>query len=148
MTSFSKSVEIQAPPDRVWSVLRDVERWPEWTPTVTSVRPVDPGPFDVGTRVVIRQPKLGATKWRVTELHEGSGFTWVSHSPGVHVTARHQIEPAPTGSRVTVSLKFAGPLAGVVTRFSRGLTERYLALEAEGLKARAEGAAAPSLSHA
>ena len=54
----------------------------------------------------------------------------------------------PTGSRVTVSLKFAGPLAGVVTRFSRGLTERYLALEAEGLKARAEGAAAPSLSHA
>jgi uncharacterized membrane protein len=144
MTSFSESVEIQAPPDRVWDVLRDVERWPEWTPSVTSVKPVDPGPFDVGTRVVIRQPKLRAARWRVTELHEGEGFTWVTHSPGVHVTARHQIEPTAGGSRVKLSLQFSGPLAPLVTRLTRGLNERYLTMEAQGLKARSEGAAAPS----
>ena len=38
MTDFSIEVEIQAPPALVWEIMRDVKRWPEWTPTVTSVR--------------------------------------------------------------------------------------------------------------
>jgi uncharacterized membrane protein len=146
MNDFSTSVDIEAPPDRVWQVLRDVERWPEWTSSVTSVKPVDPGPFDVGTRVVIRQPKLRPARWRVTELHEGAGFTWVNHSPGVHVVARHQIEPTASGSRVRLSLQFTGPLAPLITRLTRGLNERYLALEARGLKARSEGTAASGMS--
>ena len=37
MTHFSVTVDIPAPPDRVWAVIADVERWPEWTPTVTRI---------------------------------------------------------------------------------------------------------------
>ena len=51
MTHFSIAVEIQAPPDRVWAVLRDIERWPEWTPAVTSNQRVDRGPLALGSRV-------------------------------------------------------------------------------------------------
>jgi hypothetical protein len=38
---------------------------------------------------------------------------------------------------VTLSIEFSGPL---VARLTRGLNERYLALEANGLKARSESA--------
>jgi uncharacterized membrane protein len=31
------SIDIEAPVEQVWEVLREVERWPEWAPTVTSV---------------------------------------------------------------------------------------------------------------
>jgi len=32
---YSISVQIDAPPEQVWPVMSDVERWHEWTPTVT-----------------------------------------------------------------------------------------------------------------
>ena len=58
MRDFARSVEIAAPVDVVWSVLSDGERWPEWTPTVSSVKPLRPGPLAVGSMVLIRQPKF------------------------------------------------------------------------------------------
>ena len=140
MAHFGTAVEIQAPPDRVWSVMRDVERWPEWTPSISSVTRLEGGPFDVGSRARVRQPKLLPTVWRVTELEEGRGFTWVTRSAGVRVKARHYVEPTAQGTRATLSLDFSGPLAPLVARLTRGLTERYLALEARGLKQRSEGA--------
>ena len=58
MTDFAIAVEISAPPDRVWALMSDIGRWPEWTPTVTRVDPLDPGPLAVGHRARIRQPRL------------------------------------------------------------------------------------------
>ena len=55
---YEVSVDIDATPGEVWNVLTDVGRWPEWTPTVTRVERLDLGPFQVGSTVMIRQPKL------------------------------------------------------------------------------------------
>lgn len=139
MTHFSITVDIQASPDRVWAVMRDVERWPEWTPTVTSIQRLDRGPLAVGSRARIRQPKLPRAEWQVTELEERRSFTWMSYGPGVRVTARHWVEAIGGGSRATLSIQYEGLLGPLVARLIRGLNERYLALEARGLKKRSEG---------
>jgi uncharacterized protein YndB with AHSA1/START domain len=146
LTHFSISVEIAAPPDRVWAVLSDIERWPEWTPTVRRIQRLDQGPLTVGNRVRIRQPKLPTAVWQVTELLEGRNFTWVTRSPGVCVTGRHGVEPTARGTRATLSLEFSGLLGPVVGRLTRGLNQRYLALEANGLSERstAPGASRPA----
>jgi hypothetical protein len=58
------------------------------------------------------------------------------------VTARHECIPLPDGgTRVELAVVMSGPLGRVVGRAYRGLTERYLAMEAAGLKARAEAGA-------
>ena len=135
----SVTIEITAAPSRVWDVLTDVEAWPEWTSTVTSVRRLDDGPLRLGSRAKIVQPRIPETEYVVTELVEGSSFTWVASGPGVRTTARHEIEPlSHTTVRVRLSVAQSGWLGTVMGRFYRGLTDRYLANEAQGLKDRAE----------
>lgn len=133
-----RQVEISAPPARVWSVLSDVERWPEWTASISRVRLYTGSPLEVGSRAIVKQPRFPAAQWLVTDVEPGRGFVWVSIGPGLTVTARHEIEPIAAGSRVTLSLEYTGILARLVLRFTRGITERYVDLEAEGLKARSE----------
>ena len=135
-------VDIDATIERVWEVLSDVELWPEWADTVTSVTRLDADPFGLGSRVKVEQPKLPPTEYLVTEFHDGRGFTWVATAPGVRTTARHSIESPPSGgTRVRLSVEQGGPLGKVMGRlFFKGLTDRYLAAEAAGLKARSEAA--------
>ena len=137
MRDFSISVDIAAPPARVWSVMRDVERWHEWTPSITSVELLD-GPLAIGHRARVRQPKLLLAEFVVTALDEGRSFTWVTRHPGVVATAVHLVEPVAGGSRATLALRFDGPLGGVIGWLVRGLNRRYLALEVNGLKRQSE----------
>ena len=141
MTHIYTTIDIQAPPDRVWAAVRDIEHWSEWTPTIISVRPLDAGPIAVGSRAIVRQPKLPPARWQITELEEGRSFSWITRSPGILVTARHSIESAANGSRVTLSLDFSGPLGRLCARLTRGLNARYLDIEARGLKKRSEAEA-------
>lgn len=132
--------EIAATPQRVWEVLTEVERWPEWAETVTSVTRLDEGPLRLGSRTQVEQPRLPPAVYVVTELFPGRSFTWVAESPGVRTIARHGIEPLPGGrTRVRLGVEQAGPLGKVMGRlFFRGLTDRYLAAEAAGLKSHSE----------
>ena len=134
-----RQVEIRATPERIWAVLSDVERWHEWTASISRVRLYTGSPLEVGSRAVVKQPRFPAAQWLVTDVEPGRGFVWVSIGPGLTVTARHLIEPFADGCRVTLSLEYAGFMSGLILRLTRGITMRYVDLEAEGLKARSEG---------
>ncbi len=130
---ISSSRFIAAPPERVFDVLVDVERWPEWTASVTSVQRPEPGPLTVGSKAKVKQPKLPHAVWQVTEMHEHD-FSWISRQPGVVTTGRHHVEPDGEGSKVTLQIEHAGPLSGVVGALTKGLTLRYLEMEGDGLQ--------------
>jgi uncharacterized membrane protein len=132
------TVEISAPPQRVWEVMTDVESWPSWTASVTSVTRLEDGPLRVGATARIRQPRLSETTWTVTALHPGESFTWVATSPGVRITAEHRVRPTPSGTVATLAVTQEGLLARLMSPFLARLTDRYLAMEAAGLKARSE----------
>jgi uncharacterized protein YndB with AHSA1/START domain len=133
---FSITTDIPAVPSRVWAILVDVERWPEWTPSVTRVMRLEQGPLAVGSRARIHQPRLLPATWRIVELAEGRRFAWVTGGPGVRAVAEHSVEPIDRGSRVTLSVRFEGLLASLVARLTRDLNRRYLELEAAGLRER------------
>ena len=132
------TVDIQASPDHVWEIMRDMPRWSEWTASITSVRPIGAGPLAEGSRVHIRQPGLPAANWRITGWQEGRGFQSVSTAPGLRVTAEHWIEATENGSHVALSVQYSGLFGPLVARLTRGLNERYIAMEADGLKRRCE----------
>ena len=138
MREFSTTVDIAAPPSRVWEVMRDVERWHEWTASITSIERLDEGPLKVGSGARVRQPKLLSARFEVTVLEEGRGFDWRTRSAGVTAVGQHWIQPIGAGCRVTLSVVYGGALGWLVARVYADLTRRYLAMEAEGLKRRSE----------
>jgi hypothetical protein len=134
---FELTVDIAAPPDRVWTVMRSVEKWHEWTASVTSIRLLDSGPLRPGSRALVRQPRFPPARWTVTEVG-ARHFIWINRAPGLLVTARHSVEPAGNGSRATLSLNYEGIIGRLLARMTRRITERYLRMEGTGLKRRSE----------
>jgi carbon monoxide dehydrogenase subunit G len=132
--TYIKTIAIQAPPDHVWRFINDVERWPAWTPSVSSIAKLDPGPLAIGSRVRIKQPKLLPAVWIVSEFKSGHSFAWITKSPGTRVIGNHVVEAVEAGSRVTLSVEFEGWLGRLAARMFRKLNEEYLQMEATGLK--------------
>jgi uncharacterized membrane protein len=142
------SVEIDAPPQLVWDVFSDVEHWPDWTASVTSLVGLDGPALAVGRRFAIKQPGMSKLVWKVTEIDPGSSWTWVQRSPGVLVSARHDVIAQPGGrTLVRQQLDQRGALGALVGRLMVKKTRRFLELEAQGLKARSEQLSRADGSH-
>ncbi|MEJ2060353.1 MAG: SRPBCC family protein [Gammaproteobacteria bacterium] len=138
MRNFSVTKAIHAPVERVWEILADVERWAEWTPSISSIEPLTDLPLTTGSQVRIIQPKLRPAVWKVTQWEPHSCFAWESAAPGAVVVAEHWLTPVQEGCQLTLKLAFTGMLGGLFGFLSGKVTQRYLNLEANGLKARAE----------
>jgi uncharacterized membrane protein len=131
------SIDIAAPMARVWAVLSDVSRWPEWTDSVDSVD-LDGDALRVGSAARVKQPKLPPATWRVTELMPGRSFTWVARAPGLTSAGSHELEEFEGVTSARLSLRQSGPLAPLMRLLIGRLTERYVEMEARGLKQRSE----------
>lgn len=132
-------VDIDAPANVVWDVFSDVERWPEWTASVTRVVALDGPGIAAGKRFELKQPRMPKLVWEVTEASPGTAWTWVQRSPGGLTVARHDVAPIGDGrARARQSIDQRGPVGALVGLLMRGMTRRYLDQEAAGLKAQSE----------
>lgn len=138
-------VQIAAPPDQIWSVLADVDRWPEWDPAVTKLERLDTAPFGAGSRARVTQPRLPKNIWQVTQWEPGSGFVWQTKSPGAQTVGEHWVVPDPSDPKISVvilKIKQTGLMAALLRPWIEKLTRRYVEMEAQGLKRRCEAASA------
>ena len=129
---------IDAPKSIVWSVTEDVERWPEWTPTVESIKRLDEGPFTVGSTALIKQPGMSEAKWRVTALAVGEGFSWETSIRGIHIVATHEMSTADGGTQSVLRVETSGIVAVLMWPLIRVSAPRSLAQENAALKAHCE----------
>lgn len=134
-----RSFHVDATPADVWGVLTDVERWPEWTESITRMYVERGTSLGLGALVHVDSPDGRKTEWTVTEFDAQRSLTWeMRPSPGVIVSSGHIIVPEGDGSRVT----FAVDTRGWAGRLLAPLVHRQLRpnLESEvtGFKRRAE----------
>jgi uncharacterized membrane protein len=136
---FEKSIDIDAPQQRVWDVLGDLEGWPQRIETVDTIELLTPAPITKGSRVRLKQPKLPEGMWEVTVWDAPSFFEWTQKSTGTTSVAGHRVEPLGEGrARLTLTLDMRGLLIPIIALFYKDLTNRYINLEAEGMKRAAE----------
>jgi uncharacterized membrane protein len=135
-----RTIDITAPRDQVWAIVADVERWPEWTASVTSIDRLDAGPLQIGSQARVRQPGLPVVVWTVTAFDSGRYFEWQNTRLGLKTVGGHRVEGRPGDStRVTLSLGWSGYLAPLIRLSFGARSRRYIEMEAEGLKWRCEG---------
>ncbi len=135
------TIDIDAPPQVVWSVLTDLARYPEWNPFVISAE----GSVSVGERLTNRlRPPGGRTMMirpTVTQVDDCRTFEWLGHLgvsgifDGRH---RFELEATESGTRFTQSEEFDGVLVRFVRGALDGKTANAFGEMNSALKARAE----------
>jgi uncharacterized membrane protein len=136
---YEMTVEVDAPADRLWHAVADVEKWPQWTASMREVSWLTAGGLVRGGRAQVRQPAMPALVWEVCDLEPGTSFSWRTASPGLTTTAVHRVQPVGAGkSKLTIGIAQSGLMAGFVGLLVGRRTWRSIRLEADGLKRCAE----------
>jgi uncharacterized membrane protein len=136
--TVTDSIMIAAPLAVVWQITQDVERWPEWTPTVTAVRLTSGGPLRLGSVALIKQPLQPESKWVVTEFAAPQRFAWETRRTGLRMKGVHDLATLPGGTRSTLEVEATGLLARLLWPLLRPAMKQAIATENRGLKAHSE----------
>jgi uncharacterized protein YndB with AHSA1/START domain len=113
--SFATHIDIHQPADKVWRLLTDLPRWPQWNTTIE--RTV--GTIERGAKVTVfvNQSPGRAFPLRVTELVAPHRMVWVGGMPfGLFKGTRvYEItEPAAGKAAFSMHEEYTGPLAGLI----------------------------------
>jgi uncharacterized membrane protein len=140
--TVNDEIYIEARPDVVWAVTEDIDRWPDWTPTVTSVVRVDDSPFALGSVARVKQPGQPESEWKVSQFERGKQFEWETRRPGLRMRALHELSAEGAGTANVLRLEMTGLVAVLLWPVLRRAVRRSLSQENCGLKAHCEALAA------
>jgi uncharacterized protein YndB with AHSA1/START domain len=130
---ITASVEIDAPAERVWDVMGDLTRMPEWSPELRRLRLLGSGPVRVGS-TLLGLNRRGWVAWpttsKVVRLEPGRAVACRTRESGA--TWTYELEDTPAGTRLTgrrdlpafrLGTAVLGPIIGGAEGHDRELAE-------------------------
>jgi hypothetical protein len=135
MKEFKATATINAPADKVWSILVDTGKWPEWDPFCDRIE----GSVALGSKVTAFS-KLSPGRGfpvKVVELDEPRQMIWQGGMPlGLFKGVRtFTLDPKGDGVKFTLHEQFTGLMSGLIPL--PDMTEAFEKF-VQGLKKRAE----------
>jgi Polyketide cyclase / dehydrase and lipid transport len=101
------TLDFPHPPERVWALMQDYDRWTVYAPMVIRVEVLHPGDAQGNgllRRVIYQMPfgRTGAAIELVTEVQQARGYTYrmIGRESGNDQTGRVRLEPIPGGTRL------------------------------------------------
>lgn len=120
------TIDVPAPPDRVWGVFADAASWPSWSRVIADVS-VAPTRWEPGARLAFRLRIGGAVvpfDVRITEVDPPHLVTWTSVRWTVTGTRTHRLEATPEGTRVTDHKRFEHAVVPLAWIYPRAVIKR------------------------
>ena len=131
-----RSIAIAAPPDKVYAILAELRRWPEWSPWVEadphtsfSLEGPSEGPGQV-MRWASNNPMVGSGTMTVTEATPNVRVVTASDYTGFG-TSSAVMDIAPDGAGTRVTWVFQSALPGVMDRWAGLGIDRSVGTEYE-----------------
>ncbi len=145
MQELESSILINAPSERVWAVLMDFPRYPEWNPFISRIS----GSPEAGASLIRLTPPRGMAmsfKPEVVAVVPDREFRWLGKLlakglfDGEHI---FELQEEPSGVRFVQRERFAGLLVPLLLLMVRKSTVRGFEAMNGALKERAEALADP-----
>ena len=132
MREHRYQLELPHPPERLWALMQDYERWTDYAPMVLGVEVVYPGDAlgnGLLRRVIYQMPfgRRGSALELVTEVTptRGYAYTMLSRTPGNDQAGRVRLEPLP-GGRSRLSFEERYHLTAVPWKWLEGPLYRFI----------------------
>lgn len=139
MKTITEAIDVDAPLEKVWDILTDLNRYREWNPLFVEAT----GDVTVGERITLRSKhpangRLMTVRPKIIAAESGVELRWTSSLPGI-ISGEHSftLTPASGGTRVVQSEAFRGFLTHFSGKTFRNAEASFKALN-EALKKRAE----------
>ncbi|MBL4762378.1 MAG: SRPBCC domain-containing protein [Gammaproteobacteria bacterium] len=111
-------IEISAPPSKVWSIIKDINNWHQWSPIINASN----GEASIGSKLSITM--MGKEKGQdgpqynpiIKELNEPNYFRWRAHMLAGFIFTNDKIfelEETKSGTRLTHTETFKGILTPI-----------------------------------
>ncbi len=151
MTSISVVAELDSPPALLWPLVLDFERQGEWLTGHERFTTEPPAALREGATFVQRgtlKGVSGAVEWTIRTLRRNRLLELSGDAPmGLRVTARFELAPEESGSRVTCRYEVHGPpMAGLLVRAGRGTAHRHTKASLARLDALAGASRLPQIA--
>ena len=141
MKRIATTIDIAAPPTRVWSILTDFPAHAQWNPFITAIS----GGLERGGRlsITVSSPDGKGMSFKPTLLavQPNIELRWLGRLvlPGLFDGEHYfLLDPTPEGTRFTHGENFSGLLVGVMGAKAFARIERGFEAMNQALKARAE----------
>ena len=126
---FSASVEIDATAEKAWALLKDVEEWPKWIPSLKKIEKVSGEPLGKGSQVLVVAKSAITVNllMTITEFIPGRRVVMEGKVLGVKMTRYYELEPiAKNKGKLTAGGEVSGLLAFLVRRGGQKLSEEIV----------------------
>lgn len=128
--SAKGTVEVDAPPSKVWQIISDIDNWPSWNPDVRSARLE--GKLQPGSAFVWKAGP-GRIRSVLTAVERGALLAWRGETLGISALHVWRLEPTESGTTHVVTEE---SWAGLLPRaFPRAMTRTLQAAINNGLQA-------------
>lgn len=111
---FEERISIQASPEKIFSLYKDVPKWSTWDPEIkeSSLK----GDFKLGGKGILKPRSGPKNSFIVTEVSENKSFTVKVKLPLCDIDFEHEIILTSTCTEVIHRIVFTGLLAPVFGR--------------------------------
>jgi hypothetical protein len=129
---IEERITVAAPPEVIFSIYADVERWNTWDPDTKSSSLN--GPFAIGSKGRLCPTKGREVPMEIVALVPGRSFTARSEIPLFQMAFDHELAPTGSGTEVLHRVTFSGPLTFLLGRIvgaqvRQGLPKTLLSLK-------------------
>jgi len=125
---FSSSVEIDAPPEKVWALVNELEEWPQWIPSIKKIEKLSEGALGEGSQICVTAKSIITVKFlmTITEFVPGQRAVMQGKVLGTEMTRYYTFEPVNQGTRLTAGGEVSGLLAFLVRRGGQAVSDEIV----------------------